>query len=81
MLWLRAYARKRRWDKEIELVPFEMDCAVRSFGSKARDWEAWTAESQTSGHSAFGFRQVAMWQSLKDHASSAFAAVRSISKP
>ncbi|PIL26690.1 hypothetical protein GSI_11217 [Ganoderma sinense ZZ0214-1] len=26
MLWLRAYARKARWDEELELVPFEMDC-------------------------------------------------------
>lgn len=81
MLWLRAYARKRRWDEEIILVPFEMECTVRSFNKKARDWEAWSVESHTLGHSAFACHQIAMWLSLKAHAAEAFATARSTFTP
>ena len=37
MLWLRAHARKQRWDEELELVQFEMECTIRSFARKAED--------------------------------------------
>ncbi|KAI1781903.1 hypothetical protein LXA43DRAFT_1105133 [Ganoderma leucocontextum] len=57
MLWLRAYARKARWDEEIVLVPFEMDCTIRSFEKRAADWEKWMGISPTPGHTAFAQRQ------------------------
>ncbi|KAI1783693.1 hypothetical protein LXA43DRAFT_902998, partial [Ganoderma leucocontextum] len=76
MLWLRAYARKARWDEELELVPFEMECTIRSFERKAADWEGWLPLGGTAGHTAFAHRQVALWRSLRDHASSAFATGR-----
>nr|VWP01792.1 Cytochrome P450 monooxygenase AKT7 (EC (AK-toxin biosynthesis protein 7) [Ganoderma boninense] len=77
MLWLRAYARKARWEEERELVPFEMECTVRSFDGKARQWETWAVDGgRTPGHEAFAQRQIALWQSLRDHASAAFAAAR-----
>ena len=76
MLWLRAYARKARWDEELVLVPFEMECTVRSFEHRAAEWEKWLPLSATPGHTAFAHRQVAMWLSLRDHAVAAFAATR-----
>ncbi|KAI1785137.1 hypothetical protein LXA43DRAFT_900433 [Ganoderma leucocontextum] len=76
MLWLRAYARKAQWDEEIVLVPFEMDCTIRSFEKRAADWEKWMGISPTPGHTAFAQRQVAMWFSLRDHATGAFSAAR-----
>nr|VWP01973.1 Cytochrome P450 monooxygenase AKT7 (EC (AK-toxin biosynthesis protein 7) [Ganoderma boninense] len=81
MLWLRAYARKQRWDEEVVLVPFEMDCVLRCFGTKATDWEGWSTGAHTPGHAAFALRQVAMWRNLKDHARSAFASARSTHRP
>lgn len=81
MLWLRAYARKARWEEELELVPFEMDCTVRAFEWKAADWEEWLPLGATDGHSAFAHRQVEMWRSLRDHASAAFATSRATYVP
>ncbi|KAI1790343.1 hypothetical protein LXA43DRAFT_1095489 [Ganoderma leucocontextum] len=81
MLWLRAYAWKARWDEELELVPFEMECTIRSFERKAADWERWSTQSSTTGHAAFAHRQVAMWLSLRDHAAAAFATTRMMYTP
>uniref|UniRef100_A0A5K1K6H8 Cell surface hydrophobicity-associated protein n=1 Tax=Ganoderma boninense TaxID=34458 RepID=A0A5K1K6H8_9APHY len=81
MLWLRAFARKTRWDEELELVQFEMDCTVRSFSRKAEDWEGWTGLGTTAGHIAFAHRQRAMWLGLRDHAAAVFAAERTTYRP
>ena len=81
MLWLRAYARKARWDEELVLVPFEMECTVRSFERKAAEWEEWLPLGATEGHCAFAHRQVAMWQSLCDHAIAVFATSRATNIP
>ena len=81
MLWLRAYARKQRWDEEIVLVPFEMECTVRSFQKWAAEWEEWEAGSQTPGHSAFAFKQIAIWKSLGEHAKASFATAQSVFSP
>ena len=76
MLWLRAYARKARWDEELELVKLEMECTVNSFARKAEQWEEWESLSTTAGHTAFAYRQRDMWLSLRDHAAAAFATGR-----
>ena len=81
MLWLRAYARKTRWDEELELVPFEMECTIRFFERKAADWGLWVELGTTEGHTAVAHRQVALWQTLKDHASAAFATARAKHSP
>ena len=81
MLWLRAYARKACWDEELVLVPFEMQCTVRSFEWKAAEWEKWLPLGATDGHVAFAHRQVAMWRSLRDHAVAAFATARNANIP
>ena len=76
MLWLRAHARKARWDEELELVYLEMECTVRFFARKAEQWEEWENLSTTAGHTAFACRQRDMWLSLWDHAAAAFATGR-----
>ena len=76
MLWLRAHARKARWDEELELVKLEMECTVRSFARKAEQWEQWESLSTTAGHTAFAYRQRDMWLRLRDHAAAAFATGR-----
>ena len=81
MLWLRACARKARWEEELELVPFEIECTVRSFERKATEWEGWLELGTLSGHAAFAHRQVALWRSLGNHASSAFAAAQAAYVP
>ena len=76
MLWLRAHARKQRWDEELELVQFEMECTIRSFARKAEEWEKWRDLGSTPGHIAFACRQRAMWLSLREHAAAAFSTAR-----
>ena len=81
MLWLRAYARKRRWDEETILVPFEMECTVRSYRRKAGEWETWARDSQTSGHAAYVRRQAALWTGMLDHAERRFRDARTRHSP
>ncbi|KAI0737566.1 hypothetical protein C8Q80DRAFT_1276322 [Daedaleopsis nitida] len=68
MLWLRALARKRRWEEERKFVLFEMDCIGRFFESQASDWSQLEAASRTPGHAAYAARKKHMWRSLKEHA-------------
>ena len=50
MLWLRAYARKQRWNEEVTLVPFEMECTIRAFQKRVSDWEEWKGMSHAQQH-------------------------------
>ncbi|KAI1783483.1 hypothetical protein LXA43DRAFT_903485, partial [Ganoderma leucocontextum] len=81
MLWLRAYARKSRWDEEVKLVPFEMECVVRHFERQASRWNAWSIGGATPGHIVFACLQQWIWRNLKDHASSAFRTAQTKWRP
>lgn len=81
MLWLRAYASKARWDEEVKLVPFEMECVVRQFSRQASRWEGWSAKGATPGHVAYAKSQRWMWESLRDHAKAAFGAAQAACRP
>ena len=72
MLWLRAYARQQRWDEELIMVPFEMDCTVRKFRTKAEDWEGWGRSPRSAGHAAYAAKQKALWLDLARHAQGLF---------
>ena len=73
MLWLRAYARKKRWDEEIILLILEMECTIRSFTKKSEDWKAWGQAADGRGHKAYAARQASVWTSLRAHAEASFA--------
>ncbi|KAI1783871.1 hypothetical protein LXA43DRAFT_902761, partial [Ganoderma leucocontextum] len=78
MLWLRAYARKSRWDEEVVLLPFEMECTERFFAMYSSRWTEWAESSTTPGHRAYALREVALWRSLAEHANSAFTVARTV---
>ena len=75
MLWLRAYARKLRWEEEEIIVRFEMECTERFFRGFAARWARWGAESRSAGHTCYVAKQRAMWLGLAEHASRSFGNV------
>lgn len=81
MLWLRAYARKCRWDEEVRLVPFEMECVVRHYDMQAARWEEWSGDGDSPGHVAYAKSQRWVWASLRDHAKAAFGAAQAAYRP
>ena len=81
MLWLRAYARKRRWDEETTLVPFEMECTLRTYQRKVAEWQGWAVDSRTRGHAAYARRQAGLWKSMLDHAAGRFTDARARQLP
>ncbi len=73
MLWLRAYARKMRWEEEVKYLLLEMESTVRGYAKKSQDWLSWRDDTEGTGHKAYAARQAAMWASLRAHAASTFA--------
>ncbi|TBU22471.1 hypothetical protein BD311DRAFT_676027, partial [Dichomitus squalens] len=76
VMWLRARARKCRWDEERILVPFEMECVVRSFKKKETEWCDLAQSADLSGHRAYAHHQAAMWRGLKEYAEDIFRCVQ-----
>ena len=93
-MWLRARARKLRWDEARVIVPFEMDCTVRTFSNMA---EKWTTSAQQSplpgnrayahaqaplpGNRAYAHAQADMWASLSKYVHTAFEKARKDGQP
>lgn len=75
-MWLRAHARKRRWDEEIILVPFEMACTERALEKKVKDWEGLALAAEHPGHRAYAHHQAAVWRGLRNHTSRMFSSIR-----
>ena len=81
MLWLRAYTRKSRWEEEVKLVPFEMECVVRHYDKQAARWEEWSGGGETRGHTSYAKLQRWIWASLRDHAKAAFGTAQATYRP
>ena len=81
MLWLRAYARKLRWEEEEIIVQFEMACTERFFRGYAARWGTWGLEGTSAGHGCYRAKQRAMWLGLAEHASRSFSNVLAFVKP
>ena len=59
--WLRAKARKERWEEEMELVKMEMEWTINSFEYKERLWKGIAEGAEREGHRAYGWKQSWMW--------------------
>ena len=70
--WLRARAKKLRWQEEIALIPREMEWTVAFFLYKAKQWKTTADSSRTAGPRAYALRQRAMWMHFADRATSSF---------
>ena len=81
MLWLRAYARKLRWEEEEIILLFEMECTERFFRGYAARWATWGEESRSVGHGCYAAKQRGMWLGLAEHASRSFGSILALVKP
>ncbi|KAH9925041.1 uncharacterized protein BXZ73DRAFT_50185 [Epithele typhae] len=80
-MWLRGYARKRRWTEELVLVQFEMECVVRSFSSKAQEWKELAAQEEAAtGRHIYALAEKARWEELEARMKGAFEAARATYK-
>ena len=70
--WLRARAKKSRWEEESLLIPMEMNWTVNFFMRKAKEWQDLETGSLTKGPRAYASKQCAMWRQLAERASVLF---------
>jgi hypothetical protein len=59
--WLRAKARKERWEEEIELVTSEMDWTINCFQHHEGIWKGRAEEGKSPGHIAYAWKQSSVW--------------------
>lgn len=72
VMWLRAHARKCRWEEEVVLLQEEMYRTTATFLYEAERWRT-REEAATGGQKAWAARQAALWTSLRTHAKDEFA--------
>ena len=76
--WLRAKARKERWEEEIELVRCEMDWTVNCFQHHERIWRERAEGADGPGHRAYAWKQWAMWNEWVGMAETRFNVLKEI---
>ncbi|KAK7017907.1 hypothetical protein VNI00_018519 [Paramarasmius palmivorus] len=66
--WCKAWARKRRWDEELQLVIEEMRRTIATLEHCAKQWQAraieWADDAASEGRSAYALRQAFIRSSL-----------------
>jgi hypothetical protein len=73
--WLRAKARKERWEEEIELVGREMEWTVRSFQHHEEVWRQRADKAKGSGQKAYAWKQSSTWGEWAAVANGTFGAL------
>lgn len=74
--WLRAKARKERWEEEMKLVRKEMDWTVNCFKFKAKLWKEMAEGAKKEGHRAYGWKQNWMWETQVKTAAATFESLK-----
>ena len=80
VLWLRAHARKTRWEEEVEIVGEEMHRMGTSLQDRKDQWLRRTNSSLGRGYQAWAYRQAALWGTLDTHATREFSEAQRIWK-
>lgn len=69
--WTKAWARKRRWDEELQLLEEEMRRTVESMKYEARQWREYEGDAPTEdttavseGQTAYSLRQASIREAL-----------------
>ena len=65
--WLRAKARRDRWEEECDLLEAEMGWTLNYFKFQQDRWEKYAVEGVEHARS-YGYRQREIWQYLYNHA-------------
>ena len=76
--WLRAKARKDRWEEEMELVVSEMNWTVECFKYHEKRWERRAEGTQGLGQKAYAWKQKAMWENWGKSAEERFKTIKGI---
>lgn len=77
--WLRAKARRDRWQEELTLLPDEMLWTVLTFLHHSQQWTSREGQAQQQalrGHQAYAARQAAMWKKFAEDAGKRFRELR-----
>ena len=71
--WLRAKARRDRWDEELQLVLKEMEWTVRGFESKGAEWTKLKKSHENErGLRQYAAKQEGMWLEMAQKAAETF---------
>lgn len=73
--WLRAKARKERWEEEVELVKSEMRWTVNCFEYHERIWDKRAEEAKSEGQMAYAWKQKSTWGRWTKAAKDTFGAL------
>ena len=76
--WLRAKARKERWEEEMELVKNEMDWTINCFEHKERIWKKIAEAAEKGGHRAYAWKQSWMWGRWAKTAATTFKTLKGV---
>ena len=77
-MWLRAHARKCRWEEEVILVEEEMRRTKETYLYEAIRWEGrGNVSGLNGGQKAWTAKQAALWKSLHSHAQREFSHITS----
>ena len=74
--WLRAKARKERWEEEMELVESEMGWTANCFWHHERIWRQIAEEARGPGHKAYAWKQSSTWARWAKTAENTFKALK-----
>ncbi|KAJ2923084.1 hypothetical protein H1R20_g14010, partial [Candolleomyces eurysporus] len=66
--WLRAKARKDRWEEEVSLLQSEIGWAADFFKFKADEWDRLSLTSDSEGKQCYAGAQKEMWSLLQEEA-------------
>ena len=80
-IWLRSYARLKRWEEEERIVRAEMDWTVNYFNYRADQWRQWADGAGLGGAKADAFRTAAMWSAMAQHSRGVFDQILEVRKP
>jgi hypothetical protein len=69
--WHRAKARYSRWEEEVEIVCYEMECVVAWFLTQQMKWEKrreGEKERGRRGHECYAKKQLLLWKHMGNEA-------------
>ena len=76
--WLRAKARKARWEEEMELVTSEMGWTINCFQYHEKVWKERAEQAKGPGHAAYAWKQSSIWRKWTKTAEDTFKAIKSV---
>jgi hypothetical protein len=67
--WLRAKARRDRWQEELKIVESEMEWTLRYYGFLKEIWSEraeWSVKCKLEGHKSYAEKQMWLWGKMQE---------------